>query len=61
MRNIEQLLACVARLPEYILHSQSRVPVRVSHVAVGESSKDLAKQNLWILAILAKSINYFFS
>ena len=32
-----------------------RVPVRVSHVAIGESSKELAKQNLWILAILAKS------
>ena len=34
-----------------------RVPVRVSHVASGESSKELAKPNLWILAILAKSIN----
>ena len=34
-----------------------RVPVRVSHVAIGESSKELAKPNLWILAILAKSIN----
>ena len=30
-----------------------RVPVRVSHVAIGESSKELAKPNLWILAILA--------
>ena len=28
----------------------------VSHVAIGESSKELAKPNLWILAILAKSI-----
>ena len=33
----------------YIGH---RVPVRVSHVAIGESSKELAKPNLWILAIL---------
>ena len=33
-----------------------RVPVRVSHVVIGESSKELAKPNLWILAILAKSI-----
>ena len=31
-----------------------RVPVRVSHVAIGESSKELAKSNL---RILAKSIN----
>ena len=38
-----------------------RVPVRVSHVAIGESSKELAKPNLWILAILAKSINIWFS
>ena len=37
-----------------------RVPVRVSHVAIGESSKELAKPNLWILAILAKSINISF-
>ena len=34
-----------------------RVPVSVSHVAIGESSRELAKPNLWILAILAKSIN----
>ena len=34
----------------------SRVPIRVSHVAIGESSKELAKPNLWILAILAKSL-----
>ena len=40
---------------------QVRVPVRVSHVAIGESSKELAKPNLWILAILAKSINISFS
>ena len=33
------------------------VPVRVSHVAIGESSKELAKPNLWILAILAKSLS----
>ena len=33
------------------------VPLRVSHVAIGESSKELAKPNLWILAILGKSIN----
>ena len=32
-----------------------KVPVRISHVATGESSKELAKPNLWILAILAKS------
>ena len=38
-----------------------RVPVSVSHVAIGESSKELAKPNLWILAILAKSINISFS
>ena len=37
-----------------------RVPIRVSYVAIGESSKELAKQNLWILAILAKSILHFF-
>ena len=36
------------------------VPVRVSHVAIGKSSKELAKPNLWILAILAKSINISF-
>ena len=35
-----------------------RVPFRVSHVAIGESSKELAKPNLWILA---KSINISFS
>ena len=33
-----------------------RVPVRVIHVAIGESSKELAKPNLWIWAILAKSM-----
>ena len=38
-----------------------RIPIRVSHVAIGESSKELAKPNLWILAILAKSINISFS
>ena len=38
-----------------------RVPIRVSHVAIGESSKELAKPNLWILAILAKSNNISFS
>ena len=38
-----------------------RVPVRVSHVAIGESSKELSKPSLWILAILAKSINIYFS
>ena len=38
-----------------------RVPIRVSHVAIGESSKELAEPNLWILAILAKSININFS
>ena len=35
------------------------VPVRVSHVAIGESSKELAKQFFGILAILAKSIQTF--
>ena len=35
---------------------ETRVPIRVSHVAIGESSKELAKPNLWILAILAKSL-----
>ena len=39
----------------------SRVPVSVRHVAIGESSKELAKPNVWILAILAKSINISFS
>ena len=39
----------------------SWVPVRVSHVAIGESRKELAKSNLWILAILAKSNNISFS
>ena len=34
-----------------------RVPVGVRQVAIGESSKELAKPNLWISAILAKSIN----
>ena len=48
---IEQNKCC-----EYI-YIQLRVPVRVSHVAIGESSKELAKPNLWILAILAKSMN----
>ena len=45
------------------LHSQDivRVPVRVSHVAIGESSKELAKRNVWTLAILAKPINIYFS
>ena len=38
-----------------------RVPVRVGHVAIGESRKELAIPNLWILAILAKSINISFS
>ena len=38
-------------------NNKPRVLVRVSHVAIGESSKELAKPNLWILAILAKSIN----
>ena len=38
-----------------------RVPVRVSHVAIGESSKELAKPNVWTLAILAKPINILFS
>ena len=37
------------------------VPVRISHVAIGESSKELAKPNLWILAILANSNNISFS
>ena len=41
------------------LLTSRRVPVRVSHVAIGQSSKELAKQNLWILAILAKSIKTF--
>ena len=41
----------------YVVYVCGRVPVRVSHVAIGESSKELAKPNLWILAILAKSIN----
>ena len=40
-----------------LLKSKVKVPVRVNHVAIGESSKELAKPNLWILAILAKSIN----
>ena len=40
---------------------ERRVLVRVSHVAIGESSKELAKPNMWILAILAKSINISFS
>ena len=38
-----------------------RVPVSVSHVAIGESSKELAKPNLWMLAILAQSSNIYFS
>ena len=42
-------------------NSRLRVPVSVSHVAIGESSKELAKLNLWILAILVKSINISFS
>ena len=42
-------------------YGDRRVPGRVSHVAIGESSKELAKPNLWILAILAKSINISFS
>ena len=34
----------------------------VSHVAIGESNKELAKQNLCIFAILAKlNKNLFFS
>ena len=32
-----------------------------SHVAIGKFSKELAKPNLWNLAILAKSINIYFS
>ena len=36
-----------------------KVPVRVRHVAIGESNKELAKQNLCILAILAQSIKMF--
>ena len=43
------------------LHFLSRVPVRVNHVAIVESSKELAEQNLWILAILSKSIKISFS
>ena len=39
------------------VNGSCRVPVRVSHVAIGKSSKELAKPNLWILANLAKSIN----
>ena len=31
-----------------------RDPVSVSHVAIGESNQELAKENLCILAILAK-------
>ena len=31
-----------------------RVPVSASHVAIGEYNQELAKQNLRILAILAK-------
>ena len=38
-----------------------RVPVRVSHAAIDESSKELAKPNLCILAILAKLIHNYFS
>ena len=43
------------------MHAYIRVAVRLSHVAIGESNKELAKQNLWILAILAKSITIYFS
>ena len=39
----------------------SIVPVRDSHVAIGESSKEMAKPNLLIIAILAKSISISFS
>ena len=50
---------CAMAIHSHVLHC--RIPVRVSHVAIGESSKELAKPNLWILAILAKSINISFS
>ena len=39
----------------------TRGSVSVSHVAIGKCRKELAKPNLWILAILAKPINISFS
>ena len=50
---------CFSRSLRPCFHYVHRVPVRVGHVATGESSKELAKPNLWILAILAKSVNNF--
>ena len=39
----------------HIVTLQTRVPVSVRHVAIGESNQELAKQNLYIFANLAKS------
>ena len=44
-----------------LFQTTARVPVSVSHVAIGEFSKELAKPNVWILAILAQSTNIYFS
>ena len=51
---LDNMLWAISGVPTLLLISM--VPVGVSHVAIGESSKELAKPNSWILAILAKWI-----